>query len=93
MSAHEITMYQVKCDCCGEVETEYGDFAAFADFGMSQSYAEGWAVIGDEDFCPSCWCWPEDLPDHPGDDAWTGTDDEVRKHVEHPRADVERRRG
>ena len=58
MSAHEITMYQVKCDCCGVIETEYGDFAAFDDFGIAQSNADGWEVIGDEDLCPSCWCWP-----------------------------------
>lgn len=84
MSAHEITMYQVKCDCCGVIETEYGDFAAFDDFGIAQSNADGWEVIGDEDLCPSCWCWPEDLPDYPGDDLWDGTDDAVRKHAHHP---------
>lgn len=28
---HEVTMYQARCTSCGYVETEYGDFAAWAD--------------------------------------------------------------
>ena len=86
MSAHEVTMYQVKCDCCGRIENEYGDYYAMTDFGDARENAigSGWEVVGDDDLCPICWCWPEDLPDYPGDDAWTGEGDPVRKPGEHP---------
>ncbi|QPZ39718.1 hypothetical protein [Paramicrobacterium chengjingii] len=91
MSAHEVTFYQVKCDCCGVVEDDYGDFAAMADFGQAQASAEsvGWARVDGEDLCNGCWCWPEDLSDYPGDDAWTATDDPLRKHAQHPVSDHE----
>lgn len=85
MSEHEVTYYQVKCDCCGVIEDDYGDFSAWADFGLARENADGWEVIGGEDFCPDCWAWPEDMPDYPGDDAYEGTDDPVRKHAEHPK--------
>ena len=81
MSAHEIMMYQVKCDCCGAIEDDYGNFSAFTDFGVARAEASdvGWIVADDEDLCEKCWCWPEDLPDYPGYNAWTGTDDPVRR--------------
>lgn len=92
MSAHEVTFYQVKCDCCGVIEDDYGDFGAMADFGQAQESASdaGWVIVGDDDLCEGCWCWPEDQPDYPGDDAWTSTDDPVRKHTQHPTGVQER---
>lgn len=85
MSEHKVTYYQVKCDCCGDIETDYGDYSAWADFHHAQSSAEGWEVIGDEDFCPLCWAWPEDMPNP---DAYDN-DDPVRKHTQHKEADSE----
>jgi hypothetical protein len=85
MSAHEVTMYQVKCDCCGEIETDYGDYSACGEIGYARECASatGWVEMGDLgneiDLCNACWCWPEDLPDYPGDDLWEGSDDPVRK--------------
>ena len=30
MSVHEVTYYQVQCDCCGQICDEYGDFSALS---------------------------------------------------------------
>lgn len=86
MSAHEVTFYQAQCDCCGYIETDYGDYNAMCDYAQAvESVCDnGWALVGEEVFCESCWCWPEDLPDYPGDEKWEGTDDQVRKHATHP---------
>ena len=89
MSVHEVTYYQAKCDCCGEIETDYGDYSAWSDPQVAIEHADGYETIDGEDLCSACWCWPEDLPDYPGDEAWTGTDDPVRKHAKHPVTDVE----
>ena len=103
MSVHEVTYYQIKCDCCGEICDDYGDFAAWSDPGQaSDQLPDDWRMVRvegsnvAEDICPDCWCWPEDHPDHLGDDSWTGSDDEVRKHgeahhstgLDHPCCDV-----
>lgn len=84
MAFHEVTYYQVKCDCCGVIEDDYGDYSAWGDPSQALESAEGWELIGTEHLCPACWCWPEDLPDYPGDDKWDGTDDGMRRHAEHP---------
>lgn len=87
MSFKEVQMWTVVCDCCGE-EADYGDYSAWADQGCALETAEGFAVVGDEHLCGACWCWPEDLPDYPGDEAWEGSDDEVRRHPVHPGREV-----
>jgi len=89
----ELTYYKLACDCCGE-EADYGDYSAWSDPGDAVTQADPYfQQVGDDHLCDACWCWPEDLPDYPGDDAWTGTDDPVRKHVTHPASDDEIGRG
>lgn len=83
MAFKEVQMWTLVCDCCGE-RAEHGEFAAWADQSIALETAEGFVQVGDKHLCDSCWCWPEDLPDYPGDDAWEGGDDEVRAHAEHP---------
>lgn len=87
----EVTYYQAACDCCG-ADADYGDYSAWADAGDAVSYADPeFQKVGEDLLCESCWCWPEDLPDYPGDEAWQGGDDPVRKHAEHPTTDHENR--
>ena len=78
----------MQCDCCGVIETEYGDYAAWSDPTDARMNADGW-MCDEEDLCPACWCWPEDLPDYPGDDLWQGSDDPVRKPGCHERRGCE----
>lgn len=57
MSAHPVTYYQVKCDACGYVEDDYGDFNAFSDPGPALQHAvdAGWVQLGlDRDVCEAC---------------------------------------
>lgn len=84
----EVTYYRVECDCCG-AEADYGEYSAWGDRGNAVTYAEGFETIGDEHLCGACWCWPEDLPDYPGDDKWEGSDDAVRRHAQHPEREGE----
>ena len=75
MSAHEVTYYQVQCDCCGQICDEYGDFSALSlpEYARDER-PEGWVDIGDEDFCEDCWKWSDDEE----------VDEEVRAHETHP---------
>lgn len=83
MSVQEVPYYYLTCDCCGE-RADYGDYSAWSDPGDAVSYADpDFQEVDGQYLCPSCWCWPEDLPDYPGDAEWTGGDDPVRKHAEH----------
>lgn len=76
MSIHEVTYYQVKCDCCGRIETNYGDYSAWAHPDEARAEAPGWAEISEgEDLCPECW-------QDPDNDA--ESDDPVRKPGPHP---------
>lgn len=96
MSTVEVTYYQVKCDCCGTVCDDYGDYSAWSTPDSAcinlpsdwQSVSVGGSRVV-EDLCSECWCWPEDHPEHLGDDEWTGSDDPVRKHAVHPEAVTE----
>lgn len=83
MSIREVTYYTLDCDCCGST-ADFGDYSAWSDPDSCIEYADGFAKVGDDYLCSACWCWPEDLADYPGDDEWTGTDDEVRRHSTHP---------
>lgn len=83
MSFKEVQMWTVLCDCCGE-EAQHGGYAAFGDQGMALETAEGFETVDEAHLCSACWCWPEDLPDYPGDEAWQGSDDPVRRHESHP---------
>lgn len=61
MSVHEVTYYQAKCDGCGFVQDDYGDFSAWADAGTAVESADDWYSIvtkGGEtrDLCPDCQC-------------------------------------
>lgn len=88
MSAHEVTYYQVKCDCCGYIEEVYDDYSAAGSYEQARDDASscaGWQIIDDQDFCLQCWAWPGDMPDFSGRKAWTGTDDPIRKHAVHPK--------
>ena len=77
MSAHEVTYYQVQCDCCGQICDEYGDFSALSLPGYARDERpDGWAGIGDEDFCEDCWKWSDD------------EDEEVRAHETHPKEPI-----
>ena len=78
MSIREVTYYTLDCDCCGETACSRSDPVDCLE------HADGFAKVGDDYLCSACWCWPEDLPDYPGDDKWAGTDDEVRSHAKHP---------
>jgi len=84
MSIQSAPFYWAVCDCCG-TRCPYGDeYAAWATEESALDYSmDQFERVGDEDLCPQCWCWPEDLSDYPGDEAWQGTDDPVRRHVEH----------
>ena len=57
MSAHPVTYYQAKCDRCGYIETDYGEFSAMADRSdvITLAYESGWESIGDLDLCPDCY--------------------------------------
>lgn len=84
MGVREVTYHIAFCDCCKE-DAEYGDYSAWADHGDAVPQAEKeFEQIGDELLCPACWYWPEDLPDYPGDEAWQGTDDAVKRPNRHP---------
>ena len=84
MGIREVTYYIAFCDCCKE-DADYGDYSAWGDRGDAVSRAEhAFEQFGDEMLCPACWCWPEDLPDYPGDEAWQGTDDAVKRPNCHP---------
>lgn len=56
MSVHEVTYYQAKCDGCGHIETDYGDYTAWGEPEVVFEGLEEWLVgIGDDpDYCPSC---------------------------------------
>lgn len=79
----EVTTWTVMCDCC-EAEYEYEEFAAWTEKSSAIENADEWQSVGDLHLCDECWCWPEDLPDYPGDDRWQGGDDPVRKVGCHP---------
>lgn len=84
MSIETAPFYFAVCDCCGE-RCPYGDnYAAWSTEENAREYTEdGFQSVDGLDLCSACWCWPEDLPDYPGDEAWTGTDDAVRRHSDH----------
>lgn len=94
MSIQEVTYYRAVCDCCGK-PADYGDFAAWSEPGAAGDFIpDEWTSVPNadnsvDDLCGDCCCWPEDLPDYPGDEAWKGGDDPVRKHAVHPTPDVE----
>ena len=75
MSAHEVTYYQVQCDCCGKICDEYGDFSAlsYPEYARDER-PDRWAGIGAEDFCEDCWKWSDEE-----------VDKEVRAHETHPK--------
>lgn len=84
MSIKSAPYYWAVCDCCGE-RADYGDFSAWSDEGQARDYDEAsFQYIDGADLCAACWCWPEDLSDYPGDEAWPGPDDPVRRHTTHP---------
>lgn len=63
MSAHEITVFQVKCDCCGCIETNYGEHSSmesYSDARDALSWGGEWSQIDDKDYCPRCALWSED---------------------------------
>lgn len=57
MAIHEVTYYQAKCDRCGYIETDYGDYSAMADPIDAQELAAAsdWTVNDDKLYCPECW--------------------------------------
>lgn len=83
MAFQEAVIYRMVCDCCG-LEAEYEEFWGYIDKSAAEEADENFTSIGDEHLCESCWCWPEDLPDYPGDEQWQGGDDPVRKVSCHP---------
>jgi hypothetical protein len=78
MAFLEAVMYRAVCDCCAR-EAEYEGYWGWESKSSAVGNDEFMRTIGDEVLCGDCWCWPEDLPDYPGDDRWQGGDDEVRK--------------
>lgn len=64
MAIHEVTYYQAKCDLCGHIQDEYGDFAAFSDDGAPADHVIDyldWARLGDGELvCRECF---DKLPD------------------------------
>ena len=58
MSIVPVTYYQAKCDGCGEVCTDYGDFSAWADDDFGMMGLEEWAEVGplrdERHYCPDC---------------------------------------
>ena len=75
MSVHEVTYYQVQCDCCGKICDEYGDFSAlsYPEYARDER-PDRWAGIGAEDFCEDCWKWSDEE-----------VQKEVRAHETHPK--------
>lgn len=58
---HEVTYYQAKCDGCGTVEDDYGDYTAFGDPGtvidhvLDADWFRKVAADGAETLlCPEC---------------------------------------
>lgn len=95
MAFQEATIYRMVCDCCG-LEADYDEFWGYVDKQDAIDNDESFMSVGEEHLCHSCWCWPEDLPDYPGDDFWQGGDDPVRKvecHPSSPDSDTGEHRG
>lgn len=93
MSVESEPYYWIVCDCCG-AKCDMGDYSAMSDESEARTAANANGSLEEvdgQDLCEACWCWPEDLPDYPGDEAWTGTDDPVRKHAHHPTEGQENR--
>lgn len=87
MSVNSKPFFWVECDCCGappEVDNGMRQLFDNADDAIHYAIGEAWERVGDEWLCESCWTWPESLPDYPGDAAYTGSDDPVRRHAVHP---------
>ena len=53
MSIHEVTYYQAKCDGCGYIEDDYGDFSAMAHAESVFELLDDWATY-QRDLCPDC---------------------------------------
>jgi hypothetical protein len=56
MSVHEVTYYQAKCDGCGHIEDDYGDFSAWSDPGspFDSLPDAGWLTSNSRDLCENC---------------------------------------
>lgn len=87
MAFKECVIYKAVCDCC-EAEADYEEFWGWVDKSEALSHDDRFQTVGEQHLCDECWCWPEDLPDYPGDDKWQGGDDPVRKVGCHPEPDV-----
>lgn len=56
MAIHEVTYYQAKCDGCGHIQDDYGDYTALGTPGSvyDEMYESDWVVDDDKMFCENC---------------------------------------
>ena len=56
MAIHEVTYYQAKCDGCGHIEDDYGEYTAFGTPGcvVDMMWDSDWTVDDDKMFCENC---------------------------------------
>ena len=60
MSVHEVTYYQLKCDGCGQIVDDYGDFSALNSPEFLHEYLPEWLQHEGRDYCGSCFYYDDD---------------------------------